>query len=499
MDNFIHIGYNSFSDRADSIAFTGPAKAGADFIVCHFNPIGKTLKEECEFAAGVAKKIKDMGLCFVANFEFINFADHSRTADGFDWCNNPDGTHRLNLPEEYVRALASHGNLIGIMHDEMEHVLINTNLSITLDKKGRNHLPMFLPGDTKDVVEQGELCSKQFAEYADNFRSMGAPVFVGEHVFPVLYHTFARNGIIPNFKSQKESYSNLQFAVAAGAAMQYGTELWSCVDLWHKLTYPGHTADEMYHNLVFSYLTGVDRVYVEASNQFYDGDRLTDYGKAYKKFIDEYKDKPRSYTARDYKPEIGIIRYDDTYWGQGDPVAWRKILFGNKKIKPDKRAKEWIRVFRLITHGETSKHAINWNRISPWSLKPHRSFASMNGTAVFDDRVEKDKLSSLRLCFLCGYHISEKTLKAVGELVKENGLTAVTSKRFAPAHIKPKGGFTKVKDGKGCWIITNRFDSAKLKKAVSQFLGGKGEMTYRFGNEKFTLKISENGEAFEII
>lgn len=499
MDNFLHIGYNNFSGNTGKTEFCGPAKLGADYIVCHFDPIGKTLREECEFAAGVAKSIKDMGLDFIANFEFLNFCDRNETADGFDWCNNPDGTHRLNLPEEYVKALTSQGNLIGIMHDEMEHVLINTNLSITLAKNGRNHLPMFPPADTTDVVEQGEICSKQFAEYAENFRRMGAPVLSGEHVFPVLYHTFARNGIVPNFKSQKESYSNLQFSVAAGAAMQYGTELWNCIDLWHKLTYPGHTAEEMYHNLIFAYLTGVDRVYVEASNQFYDGDRLTDYGKAYKKFIDEYKDKPRSYTARDYKPEIGIIRYDDTYWGQGDPIAWRKILFGNEKIKPDKRAKEWVRAFRLITHKETSRHAINWNRISPWSLKPHRSFASMNGTAVFDDRVEKDKLTSLKLCFLCGYHISEKTLKAVGELVKENGLTVVTSKRFSPEHIKSKGGFSKVKDGRGCWIITNRFDSKKLKKAVSQFLGSKGEMTYRFGDKKFTFKISENGETFEII
>ncbi len=508
MDNKLHIGYNTFSKRTDDISFFGPAQTGkgVDFIFCHFDPINKTLKEECEFAASVAKTIKDMGLCFIANFEFQNFEDRKETTDGFDWCNQPDGTHRLNLPDEYVKALASHGNLIGITYDEMEHAIINNNLSITLDKNGRNHLLFFPLSSSRDVVEQGELCSSQLGEYAKSLCGKGAPVMGGEHVFPVLYHTFARNGIVPNFKSQKESYSNLQFAVAAGAALQYETELWNCVDLWHKMTCPGHSPEEMYHNLVFSYLTGVNKVYVESSNQFYSKnengeEQLTEYGKAFVKFSEEYKDKERSYTVRDYKPEIGIIRYDDTYWGQGDPIAWRKILFGNKSIKPDKRAKEWIRVFRLITHNETSKHAINWNRISPWSLKPHRSFASMNGTAVFDDRVEKDKLSSLRLCFLCGYHISEKTLKAVGELVKENGLTAVTSKRFAPDEIKAKakGGFTKIKDGKGCWIVTSRFDSGKLRKAVSHLLGNKGEMAYRFGDKKLTFKISENGETFKLI
>ena len=49
--------------------------------------------------------------------------------------------------------------------------------------------------------------------------------------------------MIPNFKSMKESCTNLTFAVAAGAALEYGTELWTCVDLWYRQSFPGHSAE----------------------------------------------------------------------------------------------------------------------------------------------------------------------------------------------------------------------------------------------------------------
>ena len=45
-----------------------------------------------------------------------------------------------------------------------------------------------------------------------------AKQFAGEHVFPVLYHIFASCGITPNFKSQKESFSNIQQNTPSSAA-----------------------------------------------------------------------------------------------------------------------------------------------------------------------------------------------------------------------------------------------------------------------------------------
>ncbi len=504
--NILKIGYNtSWNDHLNnSFAFDAPANhgKGVDFVLCHM-PMGGTVEEECRHARDAADYFDAQGIDFIANFEAQNFEADIKSSDGYDWANHPDGTHRLNLPEEYIRSFTHGKSFLGIMYDEFEHALINRNISITLASKFRKILPLFKPSESTDVIEQGELCAKQFREYADYIKSSGAPSFAGEHVFPVLYHTFARAGITPNFKSQKESSSNIQFAIAAGAALEYGTELWNCVDLWFNMTFPGHSVNEMYHNLIFAYLAGVNRVYVEHANAMVSRDEkgnpyYNEYGKQFSRFTEEYRGKARSYTFKDYKPEIGIIRYDDTYWGQGDPVAWRYMLFGNKKIKPDHRAKEWIKAFNLITHGELGNKALTWHRVCLRSLRKHRSFATMNGAAVFDDRVAKDKLTSLKLCFLCGYHISPETLKAVDELVKDNGLTAVTSRRFLPKELanKVKGGVCEIPHGKGCYIVTENFAKKKLRKRLTPLLGKKDEITMRFKDNLIRLKISKDGESF---
>lgn len=500
------IGYNTFEGNRNTPFFDGPANSGGgvDWLLCHFDPT-QSVENACRHAEQTAEEIKSMGLSFVANFEFQNFAEHYTTDDGYDWCNHPDGTHRLQLPEEYVQALAKHHNLIGCMYDELEHVIINRNLSISLANKKKRIYSVFPPLSGKDVYAQGEHLAMQLKEYAQDFKAKGAPAFAGEHVFPVLYHTFARCGIIPNFKSQKENYSDLQFAVAAGAALQYKMPLWNCVDLWYRLTYPGHSASEMYYNLVFAYLSGVNRVYVESASRFYnkkeDGSfEKTEHGKMFDRFTSEYRGRQRSYDIQDYRPVVGIIRYDDTFWGQNDPFMWAPILFGNKNIKPDKKAKEWLRVLRVVSHKSTSRHGFGWNKVSPWSLRRHRSFAPMNALAVFDDRVGKDCLASLSLCFLCGSHIEQTTLDAVAELVRENGLTVVTPPRFAPAFIakKMRFGFAQIFDGKGSWIVADIPDDPRVVSRIRPLLGKKDEIMLRFADRELHLKIAPDGDSFTV-
>ncbi len=502
------IGYNTFnreffssSPRFDLLLREGK---GADFLWCHFDPDGGTIDDECARAEQLAAAVKELGVDFIANFEFQNFTFRNVSADGFDWSEHPDGTHRLELPEKYIRALASAGSLRAIGYDEFEHVICNRNLSLLLISRGKVDKATFKPLGTCYAVPQGEHLSRQIRDYAADLKKKGAPALVGEHVFPVLFHVFARNGIIPNFKSQKESISNVQFAVAAGAALEYGTELWNCVDMWFKETHPGHSPSEMYHNLVFAYLCGVDRVYVESVSAMFvknaEGkDELNEIGKTYRRFADEYRGKDREYNVLDYKPEIGIIRYDDTFWGQGPTnFIWRYRLLGSLTVKPDKRCKEWLGVFNLITHGESDRHTLSWNRVAPQRFKPYHCFASMNGAAVFDDRVKKDKLTSLKLAFLCGLQISEETLDAVGELVRENGLTVVTPPRFAPERIAAAHDkkITRVRDGAGEWIVCDDPGSPALKNIVAPFIGKKGEMRFRFGDETVRMKLSEDRKSF---
>ncbi|MCR5522780.1 MAG: hypothetical protein K6F64_03970 [Clostridia bacterium] len=508
-DKRMLIGVNTFESDIvnDAPVFLRVAGNGdnLDYAVVHFDPNTDTVSGSFETAEKTASKLKELNLRFISNFEFQNFSIDSKGKDGYEWANRKDGTHLLNLPDGYIGKLASKGNYDGLMYDEFEHVIVNRNLSLELASKGKIKKSAFPLLDYSDVLKQGDLLDSQLREYADSIKNQGAPAMCGEHVFPVLFHRFASNGITPNFKSQKESYSNIQFAIAAGAALEYGTELFNCVDLWFRMTNPGHSPNEMYHNLVFAYLSGVSRVYVESCHAFSDASSgqgvLNEYGKTFINFCKSYKGKERDYDISDFRPEIGIIRYDDTFWGQCDPVAWKPMLFGNKLIKPDYRAGEYLKVFNLLSHGETCKNGLSWDRISPWSLRPHRSFASLNSTAVFDDRVGRDVLESLKLCFLCGYHISDETLSAVNSLVKENGLVCVTTKRFAPAAIalKAEGSYSEIESGKGKWIIVKSFEEKKLRNAVLPFIGKKGEMRLTFRNRTVRMKISPNGEAFTVI
>ena len=504
MDKTMKIGFNTFDGDVLEArpSFTLPAESGkgVDFVLCHFDPQRFPLAQATESAEQAAAILKEKGIDFIANFEFQNFDRVSNYGD-YDWANRPDGTHRLNLPKEYVQALASAGNLIGVMHDEFEHAIINRNLSIILDTKGKIKLSVFPLSESSDPKAQADLLDRQLKEYADDVKAKGAKLFTGEHVFPVFYHKFARSGIIPNFKSQKECWSNLQFATAAGAALQYGTPLFNCVDLWFMNTNPGHSPNEMYHNLVFAYYAGVDRVYVESAHCFTDGEpaTLNAYGEKFAQFSAEYRGKQRDYDIADYRPEIGIIRFDDSFWGQGDPVMWRYMLFGNQEIKPTKESKEWIRAFRLITHGESGRNTFCWDKVAPSMLKKHRSFATMNSAAVFDENADKSSLSSLKLCFLCGSYISEETLKAVAELVRENGLTVVAPARFAPSPAEKKA-FRVIPDGKGKWIVCDDLSDGRLKKELAPFLGNKGEIRLTFaGDKEIRLKISEDGEAFTVM
>lgn len=99
-------------------------------------------------------------------------------------------------------------------------------------------------------------------------------------------------------------------------------------------------------------------------------------------------------------------------------------------------------------------------------------------------------------------YISPETLNSVTDLVKENGLTVVTSIRFAPKDIAEicDSDFAEIADGKGRWIITDDMASDSIKAAVAFLLGEPDKMIYRYkGGKTIRLKISENGETFEIL
>ncbi|MBR3929522.1 MAG: hypothetical protein IKJ65_11025 [Clostridia bacterium] len=491
----MQIGLNVFWNKYElqknsQIMLSSGAKL--DFAVCHLNVIDKTMDRACEIAEDISDTFKEYGIAYIANFEQANFAKECRGEDGFEWANHPDGTHRMVFPERLMKALDKNHNLIGVIYDEFEHMIANRNAGISLNA----NLNVFTLPETASVVDDGEKLKRDLRSYVTDIGRTGVKQFAGEHVFPILYHIFASCGITPNFKSQKESFSNIQHAIAAGAAYEYDLELWNCVDMWFMRTHPGHSAKEMYNNMVFAYESGVTKMYVESSAAMVTDDEINELGKEFIRFTQEYHGKKRAFGVSDLRPDIGIIRYDDTYWGQSGILLWKRILFGDDRLKPNKKHREYLRVFHMLTHGESCANGINWGRLTPWSLKKHRSFAGMNSTLVFDENVKKEKLESLKLCFLCGEYISPETLEAVHALVKDNGLTVITTARFLPASLKKRYIFPVrvIQEGKGQWIVVKSFRSLRLKRLIRRWLGNPHELTLRFSDHESTFRISKNGE-----
>src|SRR5690606_15596274 len=85
----------------------------------------------------------------------------------------------------------------------------------------------------------------------DEIKAHNTPYVLTEHVFPVLFHNYARAGFTISYKLMKESWAPMWTAAAMGAALQYGDELWSCLDLWfagvpgNSPMYPGHSPNEL--------------------------------------------------------------------------------------------------------------------------------------------------------------------------------------------------------------------------------------------------------------
>ena len=497
----MRIGLNVFERQMleRQPAFTLPLANGADFLVCHTSPDALGFADEYKKAEALAELARETGAELIANFEFQNAARSYRGSGGHEWCAAPDGGCRLCPDPAFLRALGAAGNLRGVIYDELEYAVSTRNLSQWWGSKLRFGAPVFRLPPCKNAFTQGEAFSAALTAYVKELGAMGVPKLAGEHVFPILYHTFARAGMVPNYKSMKESCTNLSFAVAAGAALEYGSELWTCVDLWFRQSFPGHSAAELYHNLLFSRLAGVNRAYVESAPALVQGGRLNDRGEAFLRFVKEYKGKARAYDIADYRPEIGIIRYDDTYWGQN--FFWDHGLFGCPRLRPDRRSREWIGAVNAVTFGESGKISFNLNRIDHTLLKGHRSFCSMNALAVFDDRVRAPVLSSLKLAFLCGVHVSPETLADVETLVRENGLTAVTPPRFLPERLRglAKGELTQIKDGVGAWIVTNSFSSPALRRLLRPFCGAQGTIRLPFTDREVLLRISPDGETFETV
>lgn len=493
---------------------------GVDFISYKYRGPKGTIEEEAAKLKKLLDRAEEKNLKIVFNVESGNWSLDMLSTDGHNWVKQADGLHQFRFPPQVLKSIQQSPAFWGTLYDELEHSQITRNLTIALRNPGveRVSLAETTGMDFKSADEAVFKGAKSLVGYNQGF---GNGKVLTEHVWPVLFHNFARAGMTPAYKQMKENWSNVWSACAMGACLQYNQELWACLDFWNHNTYPGHSAEELQGNLLFVYWSGADKAYVENVGSLYSLDenqnvKLGERGEVFRDFVKEYvPSNPRPYSFRDFEPQIAIIRFDDTDWGQGKDVFcsveeggqtidlyWKDWLFGAYDLNTSPESEEWIKAWHTITHGMVKKESLSWNAGNYYKGMPHRSFAPANSPVVFDDSVTKEHLKTVKLAFLCGLFMSNQTLSDISELVKKNGLVVVTSARFAPKELVAgyTGGSKEFRDGKGKWIISDDMAGDELKKRVKPFIGNENEIVYHFkGNRKVTMKISPDGNELEIV
>ena len=187
---------------------------------------------------------------------WLNAPATSIDETGFDWFNRPDGRRFFRFPDALLAELGRCRALVGIVYDEAEHHQNNANAVAGVDRPS-----IYAPtGPLEDAAEGHTAAAAQLARDHARF---GLRLYT-EHVFPVMYHDFARAGFTPATKVLKEAWTPVYLACAAGAALEYGTPFWVSPDLWGVTGYPGHSPDEYRSALLLAYHMGADCVYTES-------------------------------------------------------------------------------------------------------------------------------------------------------------------------------------------------------------------------------------------
>jgi len=523
-----YIGIDNSGDKCKPDEFFNPVamdSLGVDFVVYHYRGPKGTIADEVKRMERLGNSFNEKGLKVIVNVESGNWSLDMASKDGHNWVMQPDSLHLFKFPPDVIKSLNKSPAVWGVLYDELEHSQITRNITLTLRNPGLD-LVSLAETTGMDFKSADKAVYDGAKSLVDECKGFGTEKVLTEHVWPVLFHNFARAGITPVYKQMKENWSNVWAACAMGACLQYNAELWTCIDFWNYNVFPGHSAKELWGNLLFAYWAGLDKAYVESmGNHIYevvnnDSIRLQERGRTFSRFAKDYlPNNPRPYTFRDFEPEIAIIRFDNTEWGQGKNVFcsvnekvdgklmkidlyWKDMLFGAHNLNTSPESEEWIKAWHTISHGMVKKESLSWNAGNYYAGMPHRSFAPVNSPVVFDDNVTMRHLKTVKLAFLCGLFISDSTMADVTSLVKRNGLVVVTSQRFAPKKFvsQYKGGTKEFRDGKGKWIITNDMAGDDLKEAVKLLIGKDDEIVYKFtGNRKVTMKISSDGNELDII
>lgn len=486
-----------------------------------------------DFAAACRKR----GLSFYADLEATSYCSEGEYTDknGRDILAHSDGTHRWDIAGSLLESLRKLPEFRGVVYDEAEWNTLrrdrNTNGGNDGSSTGRIH-PFFAVVEHLGVFDARRAVLRSAASLADSYRKAGVRM-MGEHVFPVMFHTFARAGMDVCTKFMKEGRDSVYAAAAIGAALQYHADFAVSPDMWGKpgsphfgpspSGFPGHPPEELRCSLLYAWWMGASRIFVENVYADFLGvghytcppagllDRIptegegvaryvpSEYGKVYRWFVRDYVPAhPRPYSFREMRPDVAIVRFDDSYWGQPGRY-FQKFLFGGADL-PGADSIAWIGLWHLLTHGYTSPEGISYHNAG-WT-RPHGFFTPLNNVVVYDDEVSLDRLRGLKVVFLTGLRVSPETRDAIAQLVRDDGLICVAQKSLAPADLAakvvPDAASTVIAHGKGKWLLTDNFDTDSVRGLVAPWLGAPDEIRYRFGSHGLCVKQLGDDNSIQI-
>ncbi|HQK93585.1 MAG TPA: hypothetical protein PLD23_08765 [Armatimonadota bacterium] len=452
---------------------------GANFLQFHLNP--KQL-DNGEFDELIAL-CQALGTRFALNNEWCNWTPESKAPDGTDRFVAPGGCHRWDLEEPALRTAAATGLFEGVVYDEGEHMQLCRNAYAALPDTDHRK-PYIVETTGMTLLEAYHSFTAATRQLVERNRALGARTIV-ESVFPALWEPMARAGVTLCPKLLKEDIHPVVLATALGAAKQYGADLWFSPDLWYTDRFPGHSVESYRAALELAYQAGVDHVYSEqivamcrVRGEVYD---VTGHGRALREFIDRLRERPeRPYAYRDYAPEVAIIHFPDSDWGQASCYYW-DTLYGAENLPPTAETAEWMQVWSLLTEGASDPRAVNTNS-SVYPMGSWRFTMPCMPVAVYDHRVGDGPLEGVKTLFLAGLDLPRPTLEAVGRRVRA-GAVCFAPRRQCPEGVAARAAALpmRVPDGRGSWIVVDGFAPEQLGEYLRLVPTTHEGMHLRFG------------------
>ncbi len=434
---------------------------GVDCVVMHIHPEFFASPEFPDLLAFC----EATGLHFALNNEFANWAPAPQTwKEGEP---NPlsaeGGCHRWDLPAEALEQCAATGLFDGVVYDEGEHMQLCRNYYSRLaDPVHRKPYLVETTGMTlQEAYEAFWMAAEGVREYNE---AHGARMLV-ESVFPVLWHPLARAGVTLCPKLLKEDIHPVVLAQALGAALEYDAELWFSPDFWFWDRQPGHTPEEYERALQMAWKAGVDDVYTEhqmvlarLSNPFGD---ITPWGEVLQEHIKALPEpSTRGYTYKDFEPEVAIVRFPDSDWGQAASSYWN-TLYGAENLQSTPNTREWLKVWNLLSGGAINAQCVNYN--SPLYKEWYSHFPSPS-VAIYDHLVGYAPLKSAKWLFVCGEGpLSAETLRALDQKVTEGAICFIPHRLIPEVFLQHAPEVPgRAQDGKGWWVLLDGYEDEQL-------------------------------------